>query len=64
MRASYFNKPGPSSPFRQSRQELAGLASHVPAAAEYHDILNTALTLCRLSAKQQHHFAGDCKVSG
>jgi hypothetical protein len=63
-RQHFFNKPGPASPFRQSRQDLAGEACHVPASAENHDILSTALTKCRLSASQRQHLFADCKVSG
>jgi hypothetical protein len=62
MRQHYFNKPGPSATFRLSRQDLAGEACHVPAAAEYHDILCRALSQCCLSLKHRRFFTGDINV--
>jgi hypothetical protein len=63
MKRGYFDKPGVSGIFRESRIAMVADFMHIPATAGYHEVLASALVELRFSPALVNCFKNDCRAS-
>ena len=61
-RSTYFNSPGVSSAWKQSRANLNADHHHVPADPTYQHMFQDTLRQLKLNKEALTNFSNDCKV--